>query len=283
MIRAVRRSAVAGLGQAARGGGRRGLAVGAIDETSQVRQGERTAGVKRHYLGCAGKVANGITTVHLAYAREGIGHALIAARQWIPRGQLEDLARRRVMRLPPDLAFRARGQLAIDLIGEVLADGIGLDFACGDEVYGRCTQLREYLEARGLAYVLRVPAGLLPHRGPRGAADLQAGRRHAAGRPGHLRRHRRPAPPPHRHPGTRPGPAGPAPARRPGADPAHRPRDRRAARPSAPARRQPALAGPAPRHQALPAWYHQRTRLARDEHVLLVSQRPASTAAAISP
>ena len=30
---------------------------------------------------------------------------------------------------------------------------------------------------------------------------------------------RRPAPPPHRHPGTRPGPAGPAPVRRPGAIP----------------------------------------------------------------
>ena len=46
-----------------------------------------TAGVKRHYLGCAGKVANGITTVHLAYVREKTGHALIAARQWIPAEQ----------------------------------------------------------------------------------------------------------------------------------------------------------------------------------------------------
>jgi hypothetical protein len=71
---------------------------------------------------------------HLAYAREGTVHALIAARQWIPREHLEDPARRRVMRLPPGLAFRTKGQLAIDLLGEVLADGIGLDFACGDEV-----------------------------------------------------------------------------------------------------------------------------------------------------
>ena len=28
----------------------------------------------------------------------------------------------------------------------------------GTRFYGRCTQLREYLEARGLAYVLRVPS-----------------------------------------------------------------------------------------------------------------------------
>jgi SRSO17 transposase len=154
----VRRFAVAGLDQAARGAGRRGLAVGAIDETSQVKQGERTAGVKRHYLGCAGKVANGITTVHLTYAREGIGHALIAARQWIPREHIDDPVKRRVMSLPPDLAFRTKGQLAIDLLSEVLADGIRLDFACGDEVYGSCTRLREYLESRSQGYVLRVPS-----------------------------------------------------------------------------------------------------------------------------
>ena len=38
-VKVVRRFAVAGLDQAARGVGRRGLAVGAIDETSQVKQG----------------------------------------------------------------------------------------------------------------------------------------------------------------------------------------------------------------------------------------------------
>ena len=157
-MKVVRRFAVAGLDQAARSSGRRGLAVGAIDETSQVKQGERTAGVKRHYLGCAGKVANGITTVHLAYARERTGHALIAARQWIPREHLEDPARRKIMKLLPDLAFRTKGQLATDLFAEVLADGMRFDFACGDEVYGSCTRLREYLEARGQAYVLRVPS-----------------------------------------------------------------------------------------------------------------------------
>jgi DDE superfamily endonuclease len=151
----VRRFAVAGLDQAC---GRRGLAVGAVDETGQAKQGERTAGVKRHYLGCAGKVANGITTVHLAYVREKAGHALIAARQWIPREHLDDPVKQQIMGLPDDLVFRTKGQLAIDLLAEVLADGIGLDFVCGDEVYGSCTLLREYCEERGQGYVLRVPS-----------------------------------------------------------------------------------------------------------------------------
>jgi SRSO17 transposase len=155
----VRRFAVAGLDEAARTAGRRrGLAVGAIDETGQVKAGELTAGVKRQYLGCVGKVANGINTVHLAYVREGTGHALIGAREWIPAAQIGDPARSLVMGLPADLAFRTKGQLAIDILAEALADGVRLDFVCGDEVYGSCTQLRGYLEDQDQAYVLRVPS-----------------------------------------------------------------------------------------------------------------------------
>jgi SRSO17 transposase len=153
----VRRFAVAGLEEAARRSGRRrGLVVGALDETGQVKQGTAAAGVKRHYLGCAGKVANGITTVHLAYVREKTGHALAGARQWIPAEHISDPVKSLLMGLPLDLVFRTKGQLAIDICTEVLGDGIGFDFICGDEVYGNCTELRSFLEGRGQGYVLRV-------------------------------------------------------------------------------------------------------------------------------
>jgi SRSO17 transposase len=155
----VRRFAVAGLDDAAcKCGRRRGLAVGALDETGQVKAGTRTAGVKRQYLGCVGKVANGINTVHLAYVREGTGHALIGAREWIPAAQIGDPATSAVMGLPQDLVFGTKGTLAIDLLTETFADGVQLDFVCGDEVYGSCTQLREYCEDHGQAYVLRIPS-----------------------------------------------------------------------------------------------------------------------------
>ncbi len=58
--------------------------------------------------------------------------------------------------LPLDLRFRTKGQLAIDVLGDAYADGLSFDFVCGDEVYGSCTELREFLEDRGQAYVLRV-------------------------------------------------------------------------------------------------------------------------------
>ena len=158
----VRRFAVAGLEQAARRGKRRrGLVIGAIDETGQEKAGEATAGVKRQYLGCAGRVANGINTVHLSYVRERTGHALIGARQWIPREQIEDPVKSLVMGLPLNLAFRTKGQLAIDISTDAAGDGIRPDFYCGDEVYGNCTELREHFEAAGQAYVLRVPSNFM--------------------------------------------------------------------------------------------------------------------------
>ena len=152
----VRRFAAKGLQEAARRGRRGGMVIGAIDETGQEKAGEATAGVKRQYLGCAGKVANGINTVHLSCVRDKAGHALIGARQWIPREQIADPVKSLVMGLPLDLGFRTKGQLAIDICTDAYADGLAFDFACGDEVYGSCTQLRVFFEARGQAYVLRV-------------------------------------------------------------------------------------------------------------------------------
>jgi SRSO17 transposase len=152
----VRKHAAAGLDAAVRRGRRSRMRVGALDETGQEKQGTCTAGVKRQYMGCAGRVANGINTVHLSYVREKTGHALIGARQWIPAEDIADPVKSLVTALPLNLRFRTKGQLAIDVLQDAYADGLSFDFACGDEVYGSCTELRDFLQDRGQAYVLRV-------------------------------------------------------------------------------------------------------------------------------
>ena len=48
--------------------------------------------------------------------REKTGHALIGARQWIPREHIEDPVKSLVTGLPLDLRFRTKGQLAIDIL-----------------------------------------------------------------------------------------------------------------------------------------------------------------------
>jgi nitrate/nitrite transporter NarK len=57
------------------------------------------------------------------------------------------------MGLPGDLVFRTKGQLAIDICTEALADSAAFDFLCGDEVYGACTELRGFCEERRQGYV----------------------------------------------------------------------------------------------------------------------------------
>ncbi|MEU7750523.1 transposase family protein [Micromonospora sp. NPDC049171] len=57
--------------------------------------------------------------------------------------------------------FRTKGQLAIDICTDAYADGVVFDFAGGDEVYGNCTQLREFFDDRQQAYVLRVASNFM--------------------------------------------------------------------------------------------------------------------------
>lgn len=158
----IRRFAAAGLDEAARRSRRTGaMTVGALDETGQEKQGTATAGVKRQYMGCAGRVANGINTVHLSYVREKTGHALIGARQWIPAEHITDPERATAMGLPAGLRFHTKGELAVQILADAFADGVSFDFVCGDEVYGACTGLRDFLENRGQAYVLRVSSAFM--------------------------------------------------------------------------------------------------------------------------
>jgi hypothetical protein len=49
----------------------------------------------------------------------------------------------------------------MDICAGCCADGLRFDFICGDEVYGSCTQLRDFLEAEGQAYVLRVASSFM--------------------------------------------------------------------------------------------------------------------------
>jgi hypothetical protein len=60
--------------------------------------------------------------VHLSYVRQGTGHAVIGARQWIPCEQVADPVTSLVTGLPLDLRFQTKGQLAIAICAEAHAD-----------------------------------------------------------------------------------------------------------------------------------------------------------------
>ena len=135
-------------------GGQR-LRVAALAESGQEKSGHATAGTQRQYMGCVGKVANGVNTVYCSYATPG-GHALVGARVYVPADQLDDPQRRDAMGVDDDVEFKTKPQLAIDICADMVADATMPPWAAGDEVYGRSGDLRCYLEDNGVGYVLRV-------------------------------------------------------------------------------------------------------------------------------
>jgi SRSO17 transposase len=131
-------------------------AVLVIDESGQEKAGEHTAGVKRQYLGCAGRVANGINVVYASYAAPS-GHAVIAARLYVPKDWADDSGRRIAAGIPEDLKFATKPQLAAEIVKELMAEGRCPPWVTGDEVYGRDAKLRAFLEERRTGYVLKIP------------------------------------------------------------------------------------------------------------------------------
>jgi SRSO17 transposase len=148
-MRAVREFAVAGLGE-------RGSAVLVADESGQEKAGERTAGVQRQYLGCAGRVANGINVVYASYAAPA-GHAVVSARLYVPAGWADDSARRRTAGIPDDLEFKTKPQLAGEMIKQLITEGLCPPWVTGDEVYGRDAKLRAAIEDHRTGYVFKIP------------------------------------------------------------------------------------------------------------------------------
>lgn len=135
--------------------GEQPLRVAALDESGQPKQGVATAGVKRQYMGCAGRIANGVNTVYCSYATPN-GHALVSARIWIPEDQLTDTDRRAALGIPADVVFKTKPQLAQDIVADMIADQTMPPWVAGDEVYGRSSKLRTFLQDNEIGYVLRV-------------------------------------------------------------------------------------------------------------------------------
>jgi SRSO17 transposase len=131
------------------------LRVAAVDESGQEKQGESTAGAKRQYMGCAGRVANGVNTVYCSYATTQ-GHALVGARIYLPAEQIDDPDRRAVLGISEKVIFKTKPQLAQDILADMIADKTAPPWIAGDEVYGRCGPLRGFIEDNELGYVMRV-------------------------------------------------------------------------------------------------------------------------------
>jgi SRSO17 transposase len=156
--------------------------VGVIDETSCLKKGDKTPGVQRQYLGCAGKVDNGIVTVHVAVAR-GRFKALLDADLYLPKGWDADRARCRAAGVPDDVRYRPKWRIALEQLARAEANGVRFDWLTFDEGYGAAVPMLRWLSVAGQRFVAEVPTAFAV-RASAGGTARRADERLSADRTG---------------------------------------------------------------------------------------------------
>jgi SRSO17 transposase len=130
--------------------------VGVIDETSDVKNGDKTPGVKRQWCGTVGKTENCIVTVHLAYAA-GDFHCLLDGDLFLPKDWSDDRARCRAAGIPDDVVYRPKWKIALELFDRARDNGVTFDWLTFDEGYGGKPEFLRELQGRKQCFVGEVP------------------------------------------------------------------------------------------------------------------------------
>ena len=126
-----------------------------IDDTGFLKQGSHSVGVQRQYSGSAGKVTNCQIGVSLSVASR-TEHVPIDFALYLPKSWLDSPARRREARIPSDVTFSTKPELALDLVVRALEDKLPGEIVLADAAYGTSVEFRNGLVAYGLDYAVGI-------------------------------------------------------------------------------------------------------------------------------
>jgi SRSO17 transposase len=159
--------------------------VGVIDETSCQKWGDHTPGVQRQYLGCVGKIDNGIVTVHVGVCK-GRFQALLDADLYLPQSWDSDRERCRAAGIPDNVRYQPKWRIALDQLARLSSNGMSFDWLVFDEGYGAAVPLLQILNLLGQRFVAEVPVNFVVRQRRAGkarraderltVADAKAGR-----------------------------------------------------------------------------------------------------------
>jgi len=132
-----------------------GVSAWVVDDTGIVKDGKHSPGVKRQYSGTLGKVGNCQVTVSVhavgEHGSQPLGWSLYLPEEWC-----EDFERRRKAKIPDDLLFATKPQLASALCEQAAGWQVPVAPLLGDCAYGDNCQFRGRLQELELQYVLSV-------------------------------------------------------------------------------------------------------------------------------
>ncbi len=131
--------------------------VGVFDATTFVKRGPESCGVARQYCGRLSLAANCQTGEFLVGVTPA-GVAMLDHQLYLPKQWVKDKARRRKTRVPKEVRFLTRPQLAILQLKRTLEAGhVRFDWISADAEYGHDGEFLTALESPDQRYVVAIP------------------------------------------------------------------------------------------------------------------------------
>lgn len=139
-----------------------------IDDTGFPKKGRHSVGVARQYCGQLGKQDNCQVAVSLSLANEHYS-VPVGYRLYLPKEWSTDLARREKAKVPAEIEFATKPEIALRLIDDAVASGGAPGIVVADAGYGIDTAFRDQLSERDLRYAVGItsvvsvwPEGVAP-------------------------------------------------------------------------------------------------------------------------
>jgi SRSO17 transposase len=134
-----------------------------FDDTGFLKQGSHSVGVQRQYTGSAGKVTNCQIGVSLSISTSS-WHVPCDFELYLPHCWADDPKRRREGRIPDDVEFKTKPQLALQMLERAVAQGYPRGVVLGDTAYGDAVYFRDRVTELGLQYALGINGTALVRR-----------------------------------------------------------------------------------------------------------------------
>lgn len=126
-----------------------------IDDTGFIKQGNMSPGVQRQYTGSAGKRTNCQIAVSLTVCTK-TEQLPVDMDLYLPKGWMATPERCERARIPTEITYRPKWQMALDIIERTLEAGVTPGVVLADSGYGDAAAFRDGLHAFGLDYAVDV-------------------------------------------------------------------------------------------------------------------------------